>query len=229
MKLKSDCADQARQDGRQEAMRQSGTIELYQYWNRLRRGRPAPTRAEIEPADIRALLADTFILEIDSRGHAIFRLAGTRLCAAFGRELKGYSFAALWRGSDQAAASRLLRGVASDKTLAVMAMTGVTASGRRIAFEMVLLPLDGGTETPRLLGAAFPFERPFWMGSEALTELRLDTVRVLDPDRDHVFLDNRPSVPVPDMAPRIAELSADPAGGPRKVRHLVVLDGGRQH
>ena len=68
-------------------MNLNGTIALFQYWNRLRDGRPAPRRTEVEPADIKTLLADTFILEKDTRGEAVFRLAGTRLCAIYGREL----------------------------------------------------------------------------------------------------------------------------------------------
>ncbi|MBE0702443.1 MAG: PAS domain-containing protein, partial [Afipia sp.] len=53
-------------------MKQNGSIQLFQYWNRLRNGRPAPKRTEIEPSDIKSLLADTFILEKDGRGEAVF-------------------------------------------------------------------------------------------------------------------------------------------------------------
>ena len=45
-------------------MQQEATVALFQYWNRLRDGRPAPLRSEIEPADIKRLLADTFILSL---------------------------------------------------------------------------------------------------------------------------------------------------------------------
>lgn len=83
-------------------MKQQGTIALFQYWNRLRGSRPAPQRSEIEPVDIKSLLADTFILESDARGEAIFRLAGTRLCATYGRELKGYSFLSCGRSATSA-------------------------------------------------------------------------------------------------------------------------------
>ena len=78
-------------------MKQDASVALFHYWDRLRSGRPAPQRAEIEPSDIKTLLADTFILERDTRGEAIFRLAGTRLCAMYGRELKGFLFPSLWR------------------------------------------------------------------------------------------------------------------------------------
>ena len=72
-------------------MKHEKSTSLFQYWNRLRGNRPAPRRTEIEPADIKANLADTFILEQDTRGRPMFRLAGTRLCATFGRELKGFA------------------------------------------------------------------------------------------------------------------------------------------
>ncbi|MBK8458145.1 MAG: PAS domain-containing protein [Phyllobacteriaceae bacterium] len=209
-------------------MRQAGTIELYQYWNRLRRGRPAPARAEIEPADIRTLLADTFILEMDTRGNAIFRLAGTRLCATFGRELRGFAFLSLWRERDQRAIGRLVKGVVADKSIVVVAFEGATAKNRFTAFELALFPLDGGVDYPRLLGAVFAEDKPFWLGAEPLVELRIGSLRVIDPDRDHVFLDNRPAVEVPALAP--FALHVAPAGTPRaqrKVRHLVVLDGGK--
>ena len=91
-------------------MKLDGSIALFQYWNRLRAGRPAPKRTEIEPADIKTLLADTFILEKDTRGEAVFRLAGTRLCAIYGRELKGFAFASLWQEKDQRMVARLAHG-----------------------------------------------------------------------------------------------------------------------
>ena len=92
-------------------MKLDGSIALFQYWNRLRDGRPAPKRTEVEPADIKTLLADTFILEKDTRGEAVFRLAGTRLCASYGRELKGFAFASLWREKDQRMIARLSHSV----------------------------------------------------------------------------------------------------------------------
>ncbi|TIT44130.1 MAG: PAS domain-containing protein, partial [Mesorhizobium sp.] len=32
-------------------MNQNGSITLFHYWNRLRDGRPAPKRSEVEPAE----------------------------------------------------------------------------------------------------------------------------------------------------------------------------------
>src|SRR5262245_27176033 len=84
-------------------MKHVSTRVLFAYWDGLRRERAAPERGEIEPGAIRHILADTFILDLAEPGSAVFRLAGTRLCALFGGEMKGQDFAALWRrqaGSD---------------------------------------------------------------------------------------------------------------------------------
>lgn len=211
-------------------MKQDGSIALFQYWNRLRDGRPAPRRTEIEPADIKALLADTFILEKDSRGEGVFRLAGTRLCATFGRELRGFSFPSLWREKDSRLIARLVHGVFKSKNVVVITLEGASKNGRANAFEMLLLPLDGGLESPRCLGVMSAGEKPFWLGADPVVEVRIETVRVVDPDREPLFLKNRPAIEVPSLAP--GDLSASITGRPtldgaRRIRHLVVFNGGR--
>ena len=73
-------------------MKHPSTRELFDYWNARRGRRLAPERDDIEPGHIRRVLADTFIFAFDEgKGHP-FRLAGTRVCALFGRELKGEAF-----------------------------------------------------------------------------------------------------------------------------------------
>ncbi|WP_292126910.1 PAS domain-containing protein, partial [Mesorhizobium sp.] len=146
-------------------MNQNGSIALFQYWNRLRDGRPAPKRSEVEPADIKTLLADTFILERDTRAEAVFRLAGTRLCAYYGRELKGFSFPSLWREKDQRLMSRLIHGVFDQKSVLLLTYEGFSRNGRSSKFELLALPLDGGVESPRCLGIVSAADRPFWLGA----------------------------------------------------------------
>lgn len=210
-------------------MKQRGSIELFQYWDRLREERPAPRRNDIEPADIKSLLADTFILEKDTRGEAVFRLAGTRLCATFGRELKGFSFPSLWAMKDQRLIARLSHSAFHAKSVVVIALEGRSQKGRINAFELLLLPLDGGEESPRTLGIATSVDKPFWLGADPIVECRIDTIRVVDPDREPMFLKNRPAVSVPPIAPSDDEVSATqhaPHG--RRIRHLVVFEGGRE-
>lgn len=210
-------------------MKLDETVTLFQYWNRLRGKRPAPRRTEIEPSDIKALLADTFILERDARGEAVYRLAGTRLCATFGKELKGFSFASLWSGRDRNVIAKLARSAFELKTVVAFCFRGRTASGSTAQFELLLLPLDGGVESPRALGSLIALERPFWLGAEAIVECEITSLRVIDPDRDPVFLKNRPPVPVPPLAPSAPSIAAglEEPGQGRRFRHLVVFEGGR--
>lgn len=211
-------------------MNLNGTIALFQYWNRLRDGRPAPRRTEVEPADIKTLLADTFILEKDTRGEAVFRLAGTRLCAIYGRELKGFSFPSLWREKDQRLMARLIHGAFNQKSVLLLGYEGFSRNGRSNRFELLALPLDGGAEHPRCLGLISAAEKPFWLGADPITDALIDSIRVIDPDREPLFLANRPAISVPSLAP--AELEAPETmteyGRIRRIRHLVVLDGGRE-
>lgn len=211
-------------------MKQDGSVALFHYWNRLRDGRPAPKRTEIEPADIKGLLSDTFILECDTRGEAVFRLAGTRLCAIYGRELKGFSFPSMWRSNDQRMIGRLAQNVFSGDAVVVIAYDGLSQNGRSVGFELLLLPLDGGQDNRRALGIISAVERPYWLGADAINDAVVESVRVVDPEREPMFLKNRPAVPVPSLAPR--DLALPPSGifnaGARRIRHLVVLPGGRQ-
>lgn len=211
-------------------MKQEGSLALFQYWNRLRRDRAAPKRTDIEPADIKTLLGDTFILERDMRGEAIFRLAGTRLCAVYGRELKGFAFASLWRERDRRLMSRLTSSVFQSKSVIVFDFEGFGREDRSTQFEIVLLPLDGGLENPRCLGALSVGLKPFWLGSDPVVDAKIGSIQVVDPERDPLFLKNRPPVPMssygvhhdivpPPLAPDLPQ--------PRRVRHLLVLEGGR--
>ena len=209
-------------------MNQNGSITLFQYWNRLRDGRPAPKRSEVEPADIKSLLADTFILERDTRGQAVFRLAGTRLCACYGRELKGFSFPSLWREKDQRLVTRLIHGVFEQKSVVLISYEGFSRNGRSNKFELLALPLDGGIENPRCLGVISAVEKPFWLGADPITDALIDSIRVIDPEKE--LLNNRPAIDVPSLAPD--ELGAPETisalGRARRIRHLVVFDGGRE-
>ena len=77
-------------------MKHPSICELFEYWNARRGSRAAPDRSEIEPNGIRHVLADSFILAFQPPTDHPFRVAGTRVCALFARELKGEAFLDLW-------------------------------------------------------------------------------------------------------------------------------------
>ncbi len=211
-------------------MKHEGSTSLFQYWNRLRGERPVPRRTDIEPADIKHLLADTFILEQDVRGEPVFRLAGTRLCATYGRELKGFAFTSLWSPKDRAEIADLTRGALANKIVGTVCFDGVSREGRLNPFELLMLPLDGGRDHPRALGSLISLEKPFWLGADPIEENRVTSTSVVDPASEPASPTERLRVAVPSLETPIAPgypVRRGLGGGGRRIRHLVVFEGGR--
>lgn len=189
-------------------MKHPSNRELFDYWN-LRRGRrPAPDRADIEPGAIRRVLADTFILSYDEVGGHPFRVAGTRVCAVFGRELKNERFLNLWTSLSRELAQNLVAVVAHEAVGAIASASGRAANGSLHQLELLLLPLShrGRTDT-RMLGALVPNGASHWIGAAPLHQLTLGTLRYLGSGLE-----------TPAAAPR-------PGGRIR--RGFVVYDGGQ--
>ena len=96
-------------------MKHASTQALFDYWNRRRGRRWAPARSDIDPADIRHVLGDTFMLASDFVDDMRFRLAGTRVCALFAREIKGEAFDDLWNETSREQIEDLLTVVLDEK------------------------------------------------------------------------------------------------------------------
>ena len=107
-------------------MKHAASRELYAYWEERRGRSAAPERAEIEPGAIRGALSDAFILSLDAaRGHPV-RLAGTRVCALFDRELRGDPFR-LWAADSRTIIAGLLAILGDERIGTLPARPGGTA------------------------------------------------------------------------------------------------------
>jgi hypothetical protein len=166
-------------------MKQASSRELFGYWTAKRGSRAAPERGEIEPSAIRRALGDVFILEFDRLHAHPFRLAGTRVCALFGRELKNEAFLALWETQSRLSLADLMDTVADEANGIVASANGVTAEGWTQDVEMVLLPLmQRGDRRARLIGSLAPLSAPFWLGQSKIATLTLGNIRHLNPAID---------------------------------------------
>jgi hypothetical protein len=165
-------------DGTGVAMKQASTQALFNYWNERRGRRPAPDRSDIDPGDIRHVLGDTFMLSADFADEIRFRLAGTRVCTLFAREIKGEAFNALWSEQNRKEIGDLLEALTSENIGAVAGVTGRTEDGAELELELLLLPLARtGQARIRALGALVPLARPYWLGEQPVVELELRTLR----------------------------------------------------
>ena len=164
-------------------MQQPTSRQLYAYWDRVRNGRLAPRRFEIEPAKIAAILPQTFIAECGDMLGYRFRLAGTKICEQFGRELRGADLSSLWEEQDRAGFVSLLRNVFTDAAVGHGRFRAYTQTNRQASFELMLLPLiHTGDTINRILGAITAIEPPFWLGAEPLVRQEILELHLHWPD-----------------------------------------------
>jgi hypothetical protein len=189
-------------------MKHLASRELYAYWEERRGTRGAPERAEIEPRAIRGVLSDAFILALDrAAGHPL-RLAGTRICALFGRELKGESFTALWASPSRSVVSSLLAILADECVGTVAGVTAQNGAGEEVNLELLLLPLGARRQSlARAIGILAPLEVPEWLGQSPVGELTLGGRRHIGAGIENRLL--------PRFLPRAGR------------RRLTVYEGGR--
>lgn len=221
-------------------MQKTSTKTLYDYWNSLRGSRSAPDRRDIDPTQIRAALANTFILEATEANSYDFRLAGSQLCTAYCRELKGRSFSSLWHPRDKDAIETLIRAVTEDHAVALVTIQGTTANGANTAFEIILLPVrHNGSTQSRMLGAMTAVDAPYWLGVQPVIEQRITGLRLIWPD----------DIGMRDVAAQVSSVGLGGNAAPeeayahgampapmaatvygrsaRRYAHLAVIDGGR--
>src|ERR1700690_1366584 len=159
-------------------MKHPSTRAVFDYWNKQRGSRPAPNRADLDPIEIRHALSDPFMLAADFVDQLRFRLAGTRICALFGREIKGEAFAALWSEASREAIDDLLAIVTNEATGTVAGLTARTEDGAEPELELLLPPLPNvGHARIRALGVLAQIIPPYWIGPKPVVELTLGTLR----------------------------------------------------
>lgn len=194
-------------------MKHQSTRAVFDYWTKKRGSRAAPARADIDPTKIRYALGDTFMLAADFAGGLRFRLAGTRVCALFDRELKGETFSDLWSADSRVAIDELLAIVTDEAAGVVAGVTARVEDGITADLELLLLPLaPTGHARIRAIGVLAPSAPPWWLGAKPVVELTLGTLRHTGANSDI------------SIAPRLT-----PAALGSRVRHgFVVYRGGRE-
>jgi hypothetical protein len=193
------------------SVKHASSQRVFHYWNQRRGQRLAPYREDVEPGPIARALSDTFILAAEPGAEHRFRLAGTRVCALFSRELKGAAFLELWRAADRADMGELLAVVTNEVAGIVAGASGRTAEGAESELELLMLPMFHRGQGVRVLGVLAPLVTPYWIGTQPVVDLTLKALRHLGPAKQPAAADRR-----------------EPAASGGRIRHgLMVYDGGR--
>ena len=157
-------------------MKHPSSREFFAYWDAQRGDARAPDRSEIEPSAVRGLLGDIFVLSYDHEAGYPFRVAGTRLSALLGRDLKDLSFSALFAPESRREIEDVITYVAEESLAAIAGITATSEDGRTAHLELLLLPFSARAHTPlSLTGLLAPFES----GHRVLRDFSLTSWRYL--------------------------------------------------
>lgn len=130
-----------------EFMKLFTTKYLYEYWNELRGKRAAPSRKELDPNVLKDVLPNLFLLDRLGKSEYNFRLAGTKTCNIFGKELRDSNFLDLWSANDRDSFASLLETLTEQGAVIVCGLKGMVAENqmndepRPVNFEFLALPL----------------------------------------------------------------------------------------
>src|SRR3984893_345709 len=140
-------------------MKHPSSREFFAYWDEKRGSARAPDRSEIEPGAVRGLLGDIFVLSYDNSAGYPFRVAGTRVSALLGCDLKDRSFSALFKPDGRREIEEIISVVAEEMLAAVAGITATAQDGSSAHLELLLLPFNTRAHEPiSLTGLLAPFE-----------------------------------------------------------------------
>lgn len=134
-------------------MKTDALENLRRYWEKLRKGRIAPYRAELDPRAFEDALENMFILEQLNPSQIRVRLAGMTLCEMMGMEVRGMPPEAIMAAPHRSGFSEHLHSVLNDPAIVELDLVTSGLDGRDVDARMLLLPLrsDFG-EVTRVLG-----------------------------------------------------------------------------
>jgi hypothetical protein len=140
-------------------MKHPSSRAFFAYWDKKRGSARAPDRSDIDPAAVRELLGDIFVLSCEPKLGFPFRVAGTRVCALAGCDLKDVSFAALFAEGCRSEIEEIATIVADETLGAIAGIIATREDGSKAHLELLLLPFNGRPHTPvSVTGVLAPFD-----------------------------------------------------------------------
>ena len=129
------------------------TADFYRYWDSKRRGRAMPSRADIDPLEMKPWLKGTALIDVtrdpkEPTGYALhYRLIGSRPTLLRGQNVTGMRVEIAYFGASREAALENYRLVIAEKTLVYDWDRTPSDDGFAREGETLLLPLSSDGET----------------------------------------------------------------------------------
>lgn len=157
-----------------------GSRALFRYWEAVRGEMSAPPRDWLDLQKIRMLVPHLFMIERRPGQIYAWRLAGTRVCQLWGKELTGRPAFAEGDRFERESISRLLDGVVDAHQPFVLRFRLHSDAGPSVAAELVGTPLRArqGNAT-YVFGVIMPFREVIRSQHDQVTSFELSTARTI--------------------------------------------------
>ncbi len=200
-------------------------VELLDHWERLRAGRIAPLRSEIDPRQIENVLEHAFILERQPNAVPRFRIAGMRLNELMGMEIRGMPADSVIAPEGRDGFANTLTRLFDAPEIVELSLASARPQQVSLRAEMLLLPIqsDSGVVS-RILGCLVAEGAPasppirFTVTAKKVTRI-IAANRLRVPDDAMGFAETRAAfTPAPRRPARTG------SAGPRDYIRLVKSD-----
>jgi hypothetical protein len=205
---------------------------LKSYWERLRAGRIAPYRAEIDPRQFESALENMFIIERLAPDNMRIRLAGMKICEMMGMEVRGMQPGLLIDEADRVRFDRLLAVVMSEPAVVELRLAAQNRAGTYRA-TMLLMPLrsDFG-EINRVIGCTSGdgdlYAPPLSFAIQDVAVTPVEPSQGIDPKQSMPGFAEEPAAFAPaPAAPKLRSIEGNPnaPATPRTPPKFRVIDG----
>jgi hypothetical protein len=195
-----------------------GSRTLFAHWETLRAERAYPTREEFTFAPVKELMPDMILIEKDYlRGSYRFRLAGSRVCELFGRNMTSADALAGWDSFESNVLSTHFELALRDFQPVLVRMRLMTDTGITVAAELLAMPIQvRESNRVQLIGGLFSFREAKLIGHGCIRSRELVSARTIW--TEHGSATRRPVVPMSTVRPAL------PTGRQPSLR---VVHGGR--
>lgn len=176
--LRSDQTGNAPVDGE---ILHPGSRALFRHWETIRAERAAPERDDFDLTRIHAILPDLFVLERDHLRQTFrFRLAGTRVCRLYRREMTRTDALVGWDQFERDTLFRLFNTTVASRQPCVLRLRLHSNMNHVIGVEMLCLPVVARDRSHiQIIGGLFAFRDSENLGYDRISTMELTGARTI--------------------------------------------------
>lgn len=152
---------------------------LFRFWESSRGEMAAAIKQDLNLKKVAKILPSLTILERDVAKPAYkWRLAGTGIAKLWGHEVTGSDVLAGWPEFERQTMLAGFDMVVSTLQPCIARFKAANNQGEEVGIEFIGLPIqDSNTGAIQILAAVVPFRSPDWLGTEALVNFEISSIR----------------------------------------------------